>query len=106
MTPKEQKAKAILKLLADMKWPTLVPHEHGVHGGLDCHLGSPTQAGTEPVKSTEIYIGRYSALADAIRDWQDPFREAPWCPGDRLDGVCPGLASGIPSDCPKWEKEA
>jgi len=69
MTSKDRKAKAILKLLTNMKWPTLIPHEHGVHGGLDCHLGSPT-GGTQ-VNRDEVYIGRYSVLADAIRDWQD-----------------------------------
>jgi hypothetical protein len=70
MSSKERKAKAILKLLEDMKWPTLDPHEPGVHGGLKVHLGSPTRSGGIQVGSDEIYIGRYSALADAIRDWQ------------------------------------
>ena len=28
-----------------------------------------------------------------------------WCPGDKLVGVCPGIESGVNSDCPKWKEE-
>lgn len=66
MSSKERKAKAILKLLEDMKWPLLNPFTGELlHGGLKSE-GSPRG----PLQSDEVYIGRYSPLADAIRDWQ------------------------------------
>jgi hypothetical protein len=75
MSSKERKARAILKLLEDMKWPSLSAHdkEGRVHGGLllipPDHVPDDKEAIT--VGTDEIYIGRYSPLADAIRDWQD-----------------------------------
>jgi len=35
----------------------------------------------------------------------DLIEEEPWCPGDKLGGVCPGIESGVNSDCPKWKEE-
>ena len=75
MKSKDEAAKGILKLLADMKWPTLIPHEPGNHGGLE--ISGPARcslvgrvANKLSVRNNEIYIGAYSPLADAIRDWQ------------------------------------
>ena len=78
MTPKDRKAKAILKLLTDMKWPDWEPHFSGVHGGLEVAPGHPRGvSGNVLVRSNEVYVGCYSALADAIRDWQHtPAKEA------------------------------
>jgi len=76
MKSKDEAAKGILKLLADMKWPSegFVDHggDDGAHGGLHMLPGHPRGAsGNVLVRKNEMYIGRYSPLADAIRDWQD-----------------------------------
>ena len=31
---------------------------------------------------------------------------AQWCPGDAVGGTCPGIKSGINSDCPRGREEA
>jgi len=72
---KEQLALKILRLLADMKWPShgFVEHggDDGAHGGLHMLPGHPRGvSGNILVRKNEMYIGRYSPLADAIRDWQ------------------------------------
>ena len=77
MSSKGRKAKAILRLLEDMKWPTWGPHFSGVHGGLELIKGHPRGvSGNLLVRNNEAYIGRYSPLADAIRDWQNTREEA------------------------------
>ena len=71
MSNKERKAKAILKLLEDIKWPDRVPGMLQTYGGLllrDAPHNLP--------QTDEIYIGRYSPLADAIREWQHTKEEA------------------------------
>lgn len=82
MSSKERKAKAILKLLEDMKWPSegfvdLDGGDDSAHGGLHMAPGHPRGAsGNVLVRKNEMYIGRYSPLADAIRDWQHTKEEA------------------------------
>ena len=39
-------------------------------------------------------------------DSPSPLEGEPWCPGDKLGGVCPGIESGVDSDCPRWKEEA
>ena len=51
------------------------------------------------VKRLHETISYARALAD------DLIEEEPWCPGDKLGGVCPGIESGVNSDCPKWKEE-
>jgi len=77
MSSKERKAKAILKLLEDMKWPDLHPGDDVVHGGLEITKGHPKGvSGNLLVRNNEVYVGTYSPLADAIRDWQHTKEEA------------------------------
>ena len=43
------------------------------------------------LQATVLWLGREAALTPET-----------WCPGDKLGGTCPGLESGVNSDCPKW----
>jgi len=41
-----------------------------------------------------------------VAAYEKATEEGAWCPGDKLGGVCPGIESGVNSDCPKWKEEA
>ena len=65
--------------------------------------------GTSPIDYT-FSLEAAQAIADAfnaLENMDEEFlKEEPWCPGDKLGGACPGIESGVNSDCPKWKEEA
>ena len=72
MKSKDDAARAVLRLLLDMKWPDKFQGEECIHGGLRIEDGVD-RLGNRCVqipRATEMYVGAYSPLADAIRDWQ------------------------------------
>ena len=59
--------------------------------------------GAREVDGQQFTAAIYDALDLVSRIEEE---DVPWCPGDKLVGVCPGIESGVNSDCPRWKEEA
>ncbi len=46
----------------------------------------------------------FTTLKAAVQKAKEAIEKGAWCPGDKLGGVCPGIESGVNSDCPKWKE--
>ncbi len=80
------------------EWMEAVPGQIGISALAGNDLAREVCGFIEKAWSLGFEAGKKEGGSDLIE-------EEPRCPGDKLGGVCPGIESGVNSDCPKWKEE-